>query len=113
MTITKSFTCPYKKCGKKFQKPVMLTDSSKIPRETYYVCPHCHSKLEIILKDQKNLNSISVKTSGNPAETQVKNLAPPNCPHYFGYLKTLSDDAPIPDECSTCPEIMRCFVKNH
>jgi len=35
----------------------------------------------------------------------------PECPHHFGYLKKLSKDAPIPDECFTCPRMADCFCK--
>jgi len=84
----------------------MLTDMSKVPRETYYACPHCLTKVEISVKNQNNLKSVSVKTSENAEEGPLL-----ECPHRFGYLKTLPEDAPIPDECLTCPRMIRCFVK--
>jgi len=30
------------------------------------------------------------------------------CPHYYGYLTNLAKDAPIPQECLTCQEILEC-----
>ena len=62
---SENLACPYDKCGKPFEQPVVLTDLSKTPRETYYACPYCFSKLEIALKSQENLSSVSVKTSDN------------------------------------------------
>lgn len=82
-----SLVCPNIKCGKTFQKILLLTDLSKTPRETYYACPHCFSKLEIAVKEEKQ---------------------PLECPYYFGFLKTLQKKIPIPDECLTCPKLIRC-----
>lgn len=32
------------------------------------------------------------------------------CPHEFGYLKSLRKNAPIPDECFGCPQILECLM---
>jgi hypothetical protein len=45
--------CPYRECEKEFDKPIVITDSSSIPRETHYGCPHCKSYLNIETKDSK------------------------------------------------------------
>jgi len=34
-----------------------------------------------------------------------------DCLHQFGYLRTLSKNAPIPDECFGCSKIVECLVK--
>ena len=97
--------CPYNQCKKEFEKPVILTDLSKMPRETYYACPHCLTKVDVVVKDQ-SLDTVSVKTSeGGPENT------PSECPYRFGYLKALPKDAAIPDGCLTCPKLLQCFVK--
>ena len=101
-----SLHCPYVKCGKVFEKPLALTNTSRTPRETYYACPYCLSKVEIVVKDEKSLNSVSVETSDNPRE-----MPPAECPHHFGHLKNLPEDASIPDECLTCPKLIQCFIK--
>jgi len=31
-----------------------------------------------------------------------------NCPYGFGHLKKLGNNAPIPDECLTCPKMLEC-----
>ncbi len=97
--------CPYYECRKEFEKPLMLTDFSKTPRETYYACPHCLTKVDVVAKDS-NLNSVSVETSNNPLEKP-----PTECAHHFGYLKTLPKEATMPDGCLTCPKLLQCFVK--
>jgi DNA-directed RNA polymerase subunit RPC12/RpoP len=66
------FKCPHKGCEKEFDKLTVITDSSRIPRETYYACPYCNSKLEIGTKDQRviGVNTIEhTKVFYLPAES--------------------------------------------
>ena len=98
-------TCPYTECKKEFQKPLMLTDFSRTPRETYYACPHCLTKVDVVAKDPK-LDSIVVETTENHVNT-----SPTECTYRFGHLKTLSREAIIPDGCLTCSRLLQCFVK--
>jgi len=97
--------CPYRECKKEFEKPLMLTDFSRTPRETYYACPHCLTKVDVVVKNQ-GLSSVSLETSGNALEK-----APSECQYQFGYLKTIPRDAAIPDGCLTCSKLLQCFVK--
>jgi DNA-directed RNA polymerase subunit RPC12/RpoP len=97
--------CPYKNCGKVFTKPLMLTDSTGILRKTYYACPHCHSKLDIKVEDFHVVH-IGKCTGGERTPVKV------NCPYSFGHLRTLSENAPIPDECLTCPKLLHCHIKD-
>jgi DNA-directed RNA polymerase subunit RPC12/RpoP len=96
--------CPYKGCGKSFDKPTVLTDSSSMPRETYYACPYCMSKLDIIVE---NMKLVGVK----PTEYPKVFDSPAKCAHYFGFLTALPKDAPIPDECLVCPKVLQCNIK--
>jgi len=96
--------CPYTQCGKRFAKPIVLTDTTKILRETYYACPHCHSKLDVAVDKAKGV--VSIEATSNPVYE-----APANCKHYFGYLRFLDENAQIPDECAICPKVIQCFVK--
>lgn len=96
--------CPYTQCRKRFEKPIVLTDSTKILRETYYACPHCHSKVDLSVDKKKG--TVSIEVTSNPVE-----LAPVDCKHYFGYLKDQGEHTQIPDECAVCPKAMLCFVK--
>ena len=97
--------CPYTQCGKRFAKPIVLTDTTKILRETYYACPHCHCKLDMSV-DKASGDVISIKATLAPIE-----IAPAYCKHYFGYLKALDQNAEIPDECAVCSKVMQCFVR--
>lgn len=85
--VHKSLICPNVECGKVFQKVLMLTDLSKSSKETYYACPHCLTKVEIVVKEEE---------------------PPLECPYYFGFLKTLPKKTSVPDECLTCLKIMEC-----
>jgi DNA-directed RNA polymerase subunit RPC12/RpoP len=96
--------CPYGKCGKGFTKPLMLTDASKILRETYYACPHCHSKLDIVVED---FHIVRVEK----CEGGERVLSTVSCPYNFGYLKALSEKDKIPDECLACPRILQCSIR--
>jgi len=93
-------------CGKSIQKPLLLIDSFKMPRETYYACPHCNSPLDLAVKNGKDLNVVSVEASKS-----VKGITPSECPHHLGHLKTLAKNDQFPDECLTCPAIMKCACK--
>jgi len=97
--------CPYSECKKEFEKPVVLTDFSSTPRETYYACPHCLTKVDVAAKDSK-LDSVSVGTPEKPVDKP-----PTECKYHFGYLKTLPKESIIPDGCLTCPKLLQCFVK--
>jgi len=103
--VSERLVCPYVECRKGFEKPLMLTDYSRTPRETYYACPHCLTKVDVVAKD-RSLDSVSLETSGNAPEK-----TPSECGFRFGYLKTLPRDATIPDGCLTCPKLLQCFVK--
>jgi len=100
--------CPYSACNKAFEKPIVLTDTTKLVRETYYACPHCRSKIEI-----------SVEDPYNPKLAQAEDIlhrgqrAPTQCKHSLGYLGFLPENADLPDECAICPKVMQCFVKKH
>jgi len=97
--------CPYTQCRKRFEKPIVLTDATKIVRETYYACPHCRCKLDLSV-DKASGDVISIDTTSKPVD-----IAPSCCKHYFGYLKVLDENVQIPDECAVCPKVMQCFVK--
>ncbi len=100
-----SLHCPYNTCGKKFEKPVVLTDSTKLIRETYYACPHCHSKIDVSI-DIRSGSLLEIKTAQVPVD-----LPPAQCRHFFGYLRMAEKYGSIPDECAICPKATRCFAR--
>ena len=102
--------CPYGGCGKEFSQPLLLTDEVKMPRETYYACPHCLSKLDLVLNDFRDVGTVKAVASDDVMGHACAKEKPEACLHHLGYLKTLSEDASIPDECLVCPKIMVCYV---
>ena len=96
--------CPYKGCEKSFEKPAILTDSSTMPRQSYYACPHCNSKLDLLVDDIK---IVGVK----PAEYPKVFDSLAKCARYFGFLNNFSTNGGIPDECLVCPKVLQCSVR--
>ena len=99
----KTIICPYEGCKKEVERFILLTDFSKTPRETYYACPHCLTKIDIVAKDS-NLNSVSAETSHTPVGKTTM-----ECTYYLGHLKTLPRKGTIPDECLVCPKLLKCY----
>jgi len=77
-----------------------------MPRETYYACPHCYSPLEITVRNGRHPKPVSVGAS-----KEAKEKPPQTCPQQLGYLNTLAANAPFPEECLTCPAIVKCVCK--
>jgi hypothetical protein len=96
--------CPYKGCRKAFDKPAVLTDPSAVPRQTYYACPYCMSKVDLMVEDMKI-------TGIRPTEYPTVFDSPAKCAHYFGFLTAIPKDMPIPEECLICPKVLQCTVK--
>jgi len=103
MFESKAFICPYVQCRRTFRKPLMLIDNSKIPRENYYACPVCLSRVDVTVDNEENMSRFSVKASEKNGLARVI-----ECPYHFGYLKSLPRDSSIPDKCLTCANLMQC-----
>ncbi|HLE75772.1 MAG TPA: hypothetical protein VI864_07000, partial [Candidatus Bathyarchaeia archaeon] len=67
--------CPYKGCEKAFDKPTVLTDASTVPRQSFYACPYCMSKIDIVTE---NLKVVGVK----PTEYPKVFDSPAKCAHF-------------------------------
>ncbi len=132
--------CPNPKCHRKIGDPILLNNLSTTPAEQYYACPYCFIKLsEDAEKDEditqestpsppvhpafeKVLDVISAQPKKEEEEKKKKeepSAKPPEkeekgsseCSHHFGYLANRPKDAPIPQECLTCPKIVDCMLK--
>lgn len=104
--------CPYRTCGKDFKQPVLLINETDSQHETYYACPHCHSKVDLVLQDAKDIGTAKAVASVDVKAFISKEERPENCPHYIGYLKTLPENASLPERCLACPKVMLCFVRH-
>jgi DNA-directed RNA polymerase subunit RPC12/RpoP len=96
--------CPYKGCEKTFEKPTVLTDTTTIPRQTYYACPYCMSKLDIITE---NMKIIGVKPTEYPKVFE----SPAKCAHFSALLNARPENAPLPEECLLCPKVLQCKIR--
>lgn len=74
--------------------------------ETYYARTHCHSKVDLILQDAKDLTTVKVVASVDAKACVCKEERPENCPHYVGYLKILPENHSLPEECLTRPKML-------
>jgi hypothetical protein len=100
------FVCPNEKCGKTFDKPIQLIDTSKIPRETYHACPHCLSEVSLTVSSKKDVGAASAKTS-----RCLEERLPMKCPQHFELLRNLPKNALTPEECLICPSILTCYLR--
>jgi hypothetical protein len=132
ITVTSSgLVCPYTRCGRAFEQPVLVTDGSKLPRETYYACPHCMLRLELSMEpDGKDgLGHVHVKTfndggllseleAGDKGRQFGEAVSHPQytrpsktCRHFLGYLRSLPRGRALPDECTVCPNVVQCYLR--
>jgi len=121
---SRDLVCPYSRCGHSFERPVLVTDCSRLPRETYYVCPHCLLRLELLMEgdvgegrvvvkamEDEGLLSLKGESGGEAVSSVVSNRPSKSCRHFLGYLRSLPASAGMPDECAICPMIMKCYIK--
>jgi len=122
------YRCPNPECKKIFDKPVVLTDLSQNPTRLHPACPHCGFDLETVspVRTSKKLEK-AVETPLKPEEpperieapiTKEKQSSPPpkslqarppECRHFFGYLKKIPKNTQIPDECFGCLRMVDCL----
>jgi hypothetical protein len=77
----------------------MLTDFSRTPKETHYACSHSLTEDNL---DTQSSNLASAETTDGPREKDA-----PECAHYFGYVESGNR---IPEECLTCPRLLKCLT---
>lgn len=97
--------CPYKGCGKSFERPAVLTDSTDFPRKTNYACPFCMSKIDLTME---GLRVVDVRALDYPKVFD----SPAKCAHYTTLLNSTLAERPIPDECLVCPKVLQCSIRN-
>lgn len=50
-----------------------------------------------------------IKESPMPIPPNLTQLRPPNCRHFFGYLRKLPKNVSMPDDCFGCPKMVECL----
>lgn len=64
-------------------------------------------KFPQIRKDATQEQSDQTSKPRNKGSTE----SPKKCSHFFGYVRTLPKNTPIPDECLWCPSIVDCLSR--
>jgi hypothetical protein len=98
------FRCPYKGCERSFDKLTVVLDASVVPRESFFACPFCMSKLDVVTE---GLRVVGVRAIEYPKVFD----SPAKCAHFSGFLSALPSDAPLPDECLICPKVLQCNIR--
>jgi hypothetical protein len=96
--------CPYKGCEKTFEKPTVLTDTSSVVRESYFACPFCMSKIDIVTEKER---VVGVKAVDYPAKVFD---SPAKCAHFGGLLGFGSG---VSEDCLVCPKVLQCDARKH
>jgi len=99
-------TIPYFKEGKGFdfrntqgvplfRKPIERSQLSK--RET--------PKTGVVTEKPKPASALKFQGEKKPSRKESR-----DCPHFFGYVRNLPKNTPIPDGCLGCPWIVECLT---
>ncbi len=105
-----SIPCPNRRCGRVFDKPLELIDLARPSDQSSYVCPYCLTKLEPAQPKQEAVAETFSEETVEKVE-DVTEVEEGKCPHFVGYLKKRPKNAPIPDFCLTCPQMMECMLR--
>jgi hypothetical protein len=69
-----SLACPNPQCKKTNSKPIILTNLSEKPAESYYACPRCLIKLDLPDEPGKSPETVSPKAEKTPTKEAEKVL---------------------------------------
>jgi hypothetical protein len=97
--------CPYKGCEKPFVKPSVLTEGSGFGRRSFYACPFCSSRIEVVADGLKVVDVRAVDFPSKVFESPAK------CAHYSGAFRGRSGEGGLPDECLVCPKVLQCDAR--
>jgi len=115
------YICPYEDCGREFERPILITNKSVNPPQTYLGCPYCLSRIDVEVPEAEKIEEKIEQTSKlieikkiiekNAKKEKEKEKAKEiKCPYHFGYLKEKDKNLPIPEECLTCPKMLECML---
>jgi len=75
--------------------------------------PRTESGSKSSIERERKLPSFKKEGPSNQKSKTASSTQPDkglqNCAHEFGYLKNLSRNTPVPDECFGCPKAMQCL----
>jgi DNA-directed RNA polymerase subunit RPC12/RpoP len=94
-------------CRATFNKPILAAVTTSGNVQKYYACPRCLSKVKNVELQE---NTAKTAPAQETKKFVVEKLEAAKCEHFVGYLKKRPKDTPIPDECLTCAEIVKCLA---
>ena len=113
------YICPYEDCGREFERPILITNKSVNPPQTYLGCPYCLSRIDVGIPEAEKIEEKIEQTSKlieikkiieKNAKKEKEKAKEVKCPYHFGYLKEKDKNLPIPEECLTCPKMLECML---
>jgi len=113
------YICPYEDCGREFEKPILVTNKSVNPPQSYLGCPYCLSRIDVEIPEVEKIEEKIEQASKlaeikkiieKNAKKEEKSGKKAKCPYHFGYLKEKDKNLPIPEECLTCPKMLECML---
>jgi len=93
-------------CDHPFSHPLVLTNKSGEPSETYYACPYCLSRIDADENDVVLAFREERKTTGfidNPPKSPESNPE-----ENLGCSEAVWKNIVIPDECLDCANLLPC-----
>jgi hypothetical protein len=78
-----------------FKKPIERSQLSK--RE--------NPKSGLVSEKPKSVSTFKFQSEKKPSHKDAR-----DCPHFFGYVRNLPKNTPIPDDCLGCPWIVECLT---
>jgi hypothetical protein len=94
-------------CTKIMECQVGLNKLQKLFREEE---PSKETLKEEAPEEEEAPEQIEAPKPKTPSETI--HARPPECSHFFGYLKGIPKNTLIPDECFRCPKMVQCIYYN-
>ena len=55
------YICPYEDCGREFERPILITNKSVNPPQTYLGCPYCLSRIDVEAPEAEKIRSEYLK----------------------------------------------------
>jgi hypothetical protein len=80
-----------------------LLDLEKVAKEIFEQI----EMLKLLLTDSQSQRDPETVLAATPIKTEEE-TRPPNCLHYFGYLRFIPRNKSFPEECLTCQKAIAC-----
>jgi hypothetical protein len=116
----KTFTCQNPSCRKTFNTPLKTLNLQQNAQESYFSCPCCLTKIELInspLKTEEKFEEpvTELKPKSKHVDLYKKDAnnceKPAACQYHLGHLSERTSKTQIPDDCLVCKDIIECMLR--